>query len=227
MDARLEIFTLGGVRILRDGQPVGGFASRKAESLLIYLASTRQPQPREVLADLLWDERSQSQALANLRVVLTSLRQALGESVIITRDQVGLNPKIPVWLDAAEIETCLEGLRAKGGLKPETVPQIVQALELYRGYFLAGFTVFDCRGYEDWVTREREHLRHLAVDGFSELVTYELAQRDYPAGKGHVARLLELDPLNESAHRQMMLLLANSGQRSAALTQYETCHRLL
>jgi hypothetical protein len=61
MDGRLEIYTLGGVRILRGGEPIAGLGHRKAEALLIYLASTRRSQPREVLADLfLPTARSQS-----------------------------------------------------------------------------------------------------------------------------------------------------------------------
>jgi DNA-binding SARP family transcriptional activator len=92
MGARLEIFTLGGVRILRGGEPVLGLSNRKAEAILIYLASTRRPQPREVLADLLWDERTQSQALAYLRVALSALRKALWGSLVIGRDTVALNP---------------------------------------------------------------------------------------------------------------------------------------
>jgi DNA-binding SARP family transcriptional activator len=52
MDGRLEIFPLGGVRILKGGEAVAGLNNQKAEALLIYLASTRRPQPREVLADL-------------------------------------------------------------------------------------------------------------------------------------------------------------------------------
>jgi DNA-binding SARP family transcriptional activator len=43
----------------------------------------------------------------------------------------------------------------------------------------------------------------------------------------HAARLLELDPLMEAGHRQMMRLLAGSGQRTAALAQYESCQALL
>jgi hypothetical protein len=75
--------------------------------------------------------------------------------------------------------------------------------------------------------REQERLHHLAVDGYSELVTYDIELRDYQLGLTHTARLLELDPLMESAHRQMMLLLAICGQRAAALRQYETCQRIL
>src|SRR4029079_17377356 len=35
------------------------------------------------------------------------------------------------------------------------------------------------------------------------------------------------DPTREEAHRQLMLLLTLSGQRGAALAQYETCRRAL
>jgi class 3 adenylate cyclase len=100
-------------------------------------------------------------------------------------------------------------------------------LDLYRGDFLEGFSVSDCRRFEDWQGRERERLHRLAVDGYSELVAYEIELRDYQQGMVHAARLLELDPLMESAHRQMMLLLAKCGQRVAAINQYETCHKLL
>ena len=40
-------------------------------------------------------------------------------------------------------------------------------------------------------------------------------------------RLLELEPWREEAHRQLMIWLAQSGQRNAALVQYELCCRAL
>jgi hypothetical protein len=52
MDGRLEIYTLGGVRILRGGEAIAGLSQRKAEALLVYLAITPRFQPGEVLADL-------------------------------------------------------------------------------------------------------------------------------------------------------------------------------
>jgi class 3 adenylate cyclase len=75
--------------------------------------------------------------------------------------------------------------------------------------------------------RERERLHRLAVDGLSALVEDAIETQDYQARMAHTTRLLELDPLMESAHRQMMVLLAQSGQRVAALNQYETCRKLL
>jgi len=227
MDDRLAIYTLGGVRILRGGEAVDGLSHRKAEALLIYLASTRRSQPREVLADLLWDERTQSQSMANLRVVLTALRQKLGEYLTINREAVAIKQDVDVWLDAAQMEDGLNELHQQGKLNASTVSQAAEALALYRGDFLAGFSVSDCRRFEDWQVRERERLHHLALDGFSDLVAYDIEQRDYQLGMVHAARLLELDPLMESAHRQMMLLLEKCGQRAAALGQYEICQKLL
>jgi predicted ATPase len=43
----------------------------------------------------------------------------------------------------------------------------------------------------------------------------------------YATRQLELDPWREEAHRQLMRALALSGQRSAALAQYEACRRVL
>ena len=40
-------------------------------------------------------------------------------------------------------------------------------------------------------------------------------------------RWLALDPLHEPAHRQLMSLYEISGQRAAALRQYETCRQTL
>jgi len=36
-----------------------------------------------------------------------------------------------------------------------------------------------------------------------------------------------MEPWREEAHRQLMRILAHSGQRSAALAQYKVCRRIL
>ncbi len=227
MDAVLAITTLGGVRILRGGQPVLGLATRKTEALLLYLACTRRPQPREVLADLFWAEHSQDLAMGNLRKALSNLHQVLGECLNISRTAVELNPDASIWLDAAELEDGLKAIHHDGRLNIAAADQASRLLELYCGEFLEGFSVFDCLEFEQWAVREQERLHRLAVDSFAELVAFEIEQKSYQPGMAHAARLLALDPLNESGHRQMMRLLASSGQRSAALNQYETCQKLL
>jgi DNA-binding SARP family transcriptional activator/TolA-binding protein len=224
----LEITTLGGLSIKQDGRRVSELASRKAEALLVYIASVERPQPREVLAEMLWEERTQRQSLANLRVVLASLRKELEPYVRITRTMVSLEPEAEVWLDTAELETQLAAAHVPpADLTPEVTERIGQAAELYHGDFLDGFYIRDSTGFEDWMARERERLRRLVVDALCDLVAYELSVGEYKPGARRAAHLLEIDPLTEEAHGLLMQLLALSGQRSAALEQYETCRRLL
>jgi DNA-binding SARP family transcriptional activator len=104
MAEQLEIRTLGGVTVTRNGTPVDGFVTRKVSGLLIYLACTGQSYPREVLAESLWEERSQAQSLANLRTALNNLRQQVGPFVSITREKVGINPGANIWLDVVALE---------------------------------------------------------------------------------------------------------------------------
>jgi DNA-binding SARP family transcriptional activator len=103
MSAKLSVYTFGGLRILEAGELVEGVESRKIEALLIYLAMAERPQPREVLADLLWDDRSQQQASANLRRVLLGLRKHFGAYVEITRANARMDWEAELWLDAREI----------------------------------------------------------------------------------------------------------------------------
>ncbi|MEM7802019.1 MAG: hypothetical protein AAF633_22685 [Chloroflexota bacterium] len=59
---------------------------RRAEGLLVYLGLSDKPQPREVLADLLWDDRSQQQAMGNLRRELSGLCKHLSPWLTVTRE---------------------------------------------------------------------------------------------------------------------------------------------
>src|SRR5260221_13571923 len=99
----LEIVTLGGISIRSNGKLVTGFVSRKAEALLIYLACTRRQHSREVLADLLWDDRAPDQALSNLRTILASLRKQLQPYIVSTHQAVSLDYG-SLHIDVADME---------------------------------------------------------------------------------------------------------------------------
>ncbi|MEJ2266954.1 MAG: BTAD domain-containing putative transcriptional regulator, partial [Anaerolineales bacterium] len=228
MDAILQIVTLGGLRILLGDEPLTSLDTRKVEALLVYVACTARPQPREVLADLLWDDLSQQRAQRNLRVTLTSLRKHLASYIDITRKSVALKPDAAIWLDVAELEAELGQVQAGGGVTSQAAAgRVERILDLYQGDFLEGFSVRESRGFEQWMVREQERFHRLVVASLHDLVSYELQEGKYLEGIAHATRLLELDPLMEAAHRQMMQLLAASGRRSEALAQYETCRQLL
>jgi len=226
---KLRIKVLGEVQITLDERPVTGLPSRKAEALLIYLASHQRPFSREILADLLWDDRPPKQALANLRAILSGLRRQLGDYLILTRQTAAFNHDKDVWLDTAEFIRLLAVEDQRLGIRnsQRPAPDLQAAIALYRGDFLAGFYIRESRGFEEWAVVQRERWRRAAVSVLRHLVTHFLETGQYAASRPIAERLLTLDPLSEESHRQMMMLLARAGQHNAALQQYQTCRRCL
>ena len=67
----------------------------------------------------------------------------------------------------------------------------------------------------------------MAIDALLVLARQCIEEGDSTLGLATTRRLLALDPWRETAHQYQMLLLAYSGQRSAALIQYDTCRTVL
>src|SRR5512139_1550005 len=77
---RLVVRLLGGFRVEVDGEAVYGFETDKARALFAYLiVEADRPHRREILASLLWPERPDAIARANLRQALVRVRRALGD----------------------------------------------------------------------------------------------------------------------------------------------------
>src|ERR687885_280619 len=115
MDAGLRLELLGGLRVSQGGAPVAGFVSHKARALLVYLAVTGRPQPREALAGLLWGDWPEAEARANLRVVLANLRQLLAPYLLVSRETVAFDREQPHWLDVEAFEAGARGGGGAGG----------------------------------------------------------------------------------------------------------------
>ena len=211
----LKIITFGGIAITLNNTSIGGLASRKAEALLVYLACTRAAHTREYLAELLWEERAPSRSLSNLRVVLASLNKQIGGFISITRESIAFELDSNTRLDVWDLETHLQA----GSLK--------EAISIYRGDFLQGFYLRGAGGFERWSDSERTRLRQSVIDALHRLVDRLLGEFLWEEGIGYARKLLQIEPLDESAHRKMMSLLYFSGQRSAALAHFENCSRLL
>ncbi len=98
------MFLLGAFRIERDTRPIA-LPTRKAESLLAYLALFPEPHPREKLAALLWGDSTDEQARHSLCSALTTLRSKLGDDILLAdRETVQLSPDISLWVDAREFQ---------------------------------------------------------------------------------------------------------------------------
>jgi predicted ATPase/DNA-binding SARP family transcriptional activator len=227
----LKITTFGGVAITVDQVPVQSFVSRKADALLVYLALEPGEHPREALSDLLWDDLPLKLSQSYLRTVLASLQKQIAPYLSVTRYSIGINPDGEYWVDVAELERALNTAEAdwerRRTFSSATAEMLEKALALYRGDFLAGFFVRDCREFEDWMLLKQEQLRKRVLEAYYRLGEYTLARKTYKACIAYLTRALELDPLVETAHRLLMKALIQSGQRNAALAQYHSCKKSL
>ncbi|MFN8495352.1 MAG: BTAD domain-containing putative transcriptional regulator [Caldilineaceae bacterium] len=222
MAQTLELQLFGLPQITLAGEPIQALLANKARAMLFYLAVNGQTYTRDNVVALLWPEAAEEQGRRNLRELLFATRKWLSPYLTITRHTIAFNQASAYRLD---VQLFRQGLRCSN---PEpNIALLKETIELYRGEFLQGFTVREAASFEEWLNTQRKQLSELMAQALETLADYYLLQADYTAGLGSTQRLLTLEPWRESAHRQQMLLLARSGQRSAALTQYAVCQRIL
>jgi len=223
----LRLYLLGPPRVERTDGPCT-FDRRKAMALLAYLAVTARRQPRDVLATLFWPELDQSRARAALRRTLVAVKQGIGEGWLdADREAIGLDGDRSLWTDVARFHECLTAAQAhdhpRDGSCSACLAAQSEAAALYRDAFMAGFTLRDSADFDDWQREQGECLRHELAGALETLSHGCAAQGDTEAAIGYARRRLSLDPLREAAHRQLMRLYAQSGQRAAAIAQYRAC----
>ncbi len=224
----LNLALLGGFDTRLNGVPLAGFTYNKMRALLAYLAvEQKQEHNREFLIELLWHGFVPSAAQNNLRRTLSDLRRALelpsGKTLFSTgKNSIRFIPDI--YIDVLDFTRQIPA-SPKGG----DVSQFDQerVIALYRGEFMAGFSLPDCPEFEEWLQVQREALHRRALALLEQLSNHHEQAGDYTKALQFALRYLELEAWDENAHRRVMRLYALSGQDSAAIAQFKTCCRLL
>jgi predicted ATPase/DNA-binding SARP family transcriptional activator len=235
--SQLALYLFGPPRLELDGVPVI-FAHRKAIALLAYLAVSGQSHSRDALAALLWPESDQSSARGGLRRMLSEIKTTLGGGWLVTdRENTRFitnrdySTGQSFWLDVIEFQrkrkVCESHHHPPTVTCPDCLPELEAAVELYRDDFMVGFSLKECQAYEEWQFFQREELRGQLTDALVRLSSHYAASLEYGTAIGYARRWLALDLLHEPAHRQLMVLYEQSGQRFAALRQYQVCRETL
>jgi DNA-binding SARP family transcriptional activator len=219
--ASLRIALLWGLRIDTGDASAGASLTRKTRALVCYLALQHaRGQSREKLAEMFWGASAEEQARANLRQALSSIRKSVnggGASCLVSDgDRVSLS--------GADID--LDVTRFERLVAEATLGALEQAVALYRGDFLDGFSLKE-DSFEAWARTERERLRHLAGDTLTKLIAHCDEIGDVERCIETATRLLTIDPLREAAHRVLMQAFAAQGRQASALKQFETCRDVL
>jgi WD40 repeat protein/DNA-binding SARP family transcriptional activator len=226
----LHIHLLGPFHVTVDGVPVTTFESDKVRALLALLVTEpARPHRRETLAGILWPGYPERSARTNLRHALANLRRAIGDHratppfLLTSRQTIQFNRASDAWIDVWVLLDLLESEQGGG----DEVSRLERAVDSCRGSYLEGFSLADSPEFEEWALLTRERLQRLAVQALHRLADELQEAGEYERALPYAYRQVELDPWREKAHRQVMRLLVLTGQRGAALAQFETCRRLL
>lgn len=181
-------------------------------ALLVYLAlSPGGRRSRDHLLGLLWGDQPDRGARKALNTAVNRLRIALGSERLRSE-----NDFLALSEDVLEVDA----LRLLSGVAPEAT------LPLLRGDFLEGFHVKEAPEFEDWMMRERERYRALAVATFVNAGESLLGTNGARAAD-LARRALGLVPTSEPAVRLLMRAAALGGDSPSALTAYSEFARRL
>jgi DNA-binding SARP family transcriptional activator len=224
----LAIRLLGGFEVRRGGWVVDDAAwdRRVAERLVRFLlCRDGEPATEDELFEAFWADKPASSARRGLQVAVSAARGVLDPPGARTSRLEAAERAYRIRLrevdrvDAHEFERAAAGALATSG--EARLPALAAADALWAGEPLPE------ERYSDWAIPWRERL----VDGYAELLA-ALADAhadagDHLAGTRAARRLVELDPLNESAHRRLVAAYARGGRRGHALRQFLACRRAL
>lgn len=224
---RLQVLCLGAFGLRQGGQELAPAAWGRAQVRGLFQYLVLQPgfvAAREAVLEAFWPGEAAESSRRVLRVTLHRLRQVLksvGGDVEASQDQIRLNPGSIGWVDFLAFRSQLAAARRTALTDPTACLEYCRAgRALYRGDLLSDV-------FWPWAEEPRRSLRrqlaellHLWQEAARRLGRTEEAL-------GALEDLVALDPGQESAFCELILLLAASGRRRQALARYREFVRWL
>jgi DNA-binding SARP family transcriptional activator len=223
----LVITMLGGFALRRGSWDVEDSAwdRRVAQRLVHYLLVKRGSLvPDDLLLEAFWPDTPEASARRSLKVAVSCARAVLdvpdAPSVIVSAQRtLGLRLRDGDSVDVDLFEhAAREGLAAGGRDRRRLLER---AAALWAGEPLPE------ERYADWAMAWRESLSARYADVLRGLVSACHEDGDHAAATQAARNLVEVDGLDESAHRHLITAYARSGRRAHALRQYLECRRRL
>jgi len=233
---QVGLYLLGHFEVRLNGSRVESFHSAKKSALLAYLAvESNRPHLRETLAELFWPDRPRGVARANLRQALLVIRQVIRDHeapsplLEVTASTVQLSHTSSYLADVVLFEGHFQTIRSHAHENLEMCPSCMSELEaavgLYRGDFLDSLSINEGASFHEWLQFYRRYYSSQQLEALQHLTNYYQSLKRYEMAYQYALRQVKMDALKESAHRQIMMIFAVTGRRSAAIEQYEICRR--
>lgn len=222
---KLSISLLGSPQVLLNSLPIKLPTSR-AFPLLGYLAINRYPQTRETLANLLWTDSPQHQALAALRTTLWRLKHAgLEDWITWDRSEISLTNPENMDIDVVNFQERLARCELHGhplsNICLYCTPALTEAVALYRGEFMKGFNISRAPAFDDWRMQQSETFETTYLDALERLVKCHRTFGDFNLAIHYARVWINADRLNENPHLQLLQLYSITGQRTYATSLFK------
>ena len=227
----LAFHFLGPPQLVLESLPVS-VNRRSIVALLAYLSvndsvQARRTRTRESLSALLWPDYDQVKAFTNLRHTLWEIQKAFGPGLLIAdRETISIPADANVWVDVQRFESLLLESQAQGEVSLR-IPLLAESVKLYRHHFLTGFNLKNAPTFDQWSMSKADELRYKLTEALTLLTEDYCLLGDAESALQYARRLVTLDPLNDSAHRQLMQVYSQLGQHNAALKQYQAFEQTL
>jgi DNA-binding SARP family transcriptional activator len=211
--AAVDLRMLGGFELCADGVPID--LSAASQRLLALIALHGKPLRRTLVAGVLWPEKPQERANANLRSCLWRLEQPAHTPIVVCH---GLTLALDrdVSVDVWRLERVGWAI-----LEVPTTADPNEDPDLFVQPLLPGW-------YDDWVVMERERLAQLQARFLEGLVTALVAARQFARALDYAIRLVRADPLREQSQLCLLRVYAAEGcwgQISRQVAEYDNLMR--
>ncbi|HEX6460540.1 MAG TPA: BTAD domain-containing putative transcriptional regulator [Thermoleophilaceae bacterium] len=225
---RLVFTLLGGFGLRRGAFTVDDDAwERRVAQRLVRLLLVRRdaPVPEDVLFEAFWPDKPADAARRGLQVAVSSARAVLDPpgvertAIEAAERSYRLRLRPGDSVDADDFEHAATAALAASG--SDRIPLLEVASARWGGEPLPEDR------YEDWAIAWRERLLDLYGQVLGALADGHAASGEYGRAIDASRRAVEVDPLDEAAHRRLMLFYARSGRRGHALRQFLACRRAL
>jgi len=219
--SRWKVKLLGEFSLIApDGLRIG-LPGRKHQALLAYLAlSAKKTVSRERMLGLLWGTRSNDQARASLRGVLSEIKRSLQDYDVspIKADRTN------IYLNDEFVETDVGQLYSAA--KTDSLESLSAAVDLYAGDLLESVSLNE-QVFEEWRQVEQQNAKSVFRKILARYLTALEAENGEEEIEQVASRLLELDSADEDAHRALMKLYHRQGKSSLVKSQFEMCQERL
>jgi predicted ATPase/DNA-binding SARP family transcriptional activator len=189
---------------------------------LMFLLVSSPPMTKDQIAAALWPDLSRQQLGNALHTALRELRRALGDPgwVVYANGHYRFDRSRQHECDVTEFEDAL--LAARRSRPAEAaLPELQRAIGAYGGDFLDGMSA------GEWALVRRDELRRAFESALLAAGRLQNAAGRHQAAAALFRRAVAHEPLNETAHRELMSCWARLGETARAVRHYEELTELL